>query len=130
MQLIRRPKPGKVKMWVYFGKSNKGNLCGESLFLLVSSTKRQFRWRLPESNPYFRDEVRSTASSRYRDVEWLLATIKRRAGYGERCMSGSGRRGWEIARLRLVSYSTLDGTALDISLLCHLPGREVGSKVC
>jgi len=37
---------------------------------------------------------------------WRLAANKWRAGCAERCMSGSERRGWEIVRLRPVSYST------------------------
>ena len=40
---------------------------------LVSSPKAQFRWRNPERNPYiFRDELRSTVTSRYRDVAMAL----------------------------------------------------------
>ncbi len=75
MKLIRRPEPGKAKTWVYFGRSNKGNLCGQSLFRLVSSPKRPFRWRLPESNPYCRneDEVRNTVTSRYQDVAMAVS---------------------------------------------------------
>src|SRR6056297_3037431 len=37
---------------------------------------------------------------------WQLAALKWRAGCAERCTSGSERRGWEIVRLRPVSYST------------------------
>lgn len=73
IQLIRRPKPGKAKTWVYFGRSNNGNLYGQSLFRLVSSPKRPFRWRLPGSNPYCRDEVRNTISSGYRDVAMAVS---------------------------------------------------------
>src|ERR1039457_673771 len=48
------------------------------------------------------------------------ATLERRAGCAERGMSGSGRRGREIVRLRPVSYSTPHGARL------HLPGRGGG----
>ena len=65
---IKRPKPNKAKTWVLFGKSHRGNLCEVSLFRLVSSPKRPFRWRLPELKPYLRDEIRKTVTSSYRDV--------------------------------------------------------------
>lgn len=68
MKWCKRPKPGKAKTWVLFGKTNQGNLFGASLFRLVSSPKLQFRWRLPESNPYLRSEIRNTVTSRYADV--------------------------------------------------------------
>ena len=64
----KRPSPDKAKTWVLFGKTNQGNLCGADLFRLVSSPKLQFRWRLPKVNPYLRDEVRNTVTSRYADV--------------------------------------------------------------
>ncbi|HIF9335679.1 TPA: group II intron reverse transcriptase/maturase, partial [Photobacterium damselae] len=54
--------------WVLFGKTNWGNKNGVSLYRLVSSPKRPFRWRLPESNPYLRQEVRNTVTSCYTDV--------------------------------------------------------------
>jgi RNA-directed DNA polymerase len=64
----KHPKPNKAKTWVLFGKTNNGNLCGESLYRLVSSPKMRFRWRLPEMNPYLRVEERNTITSRYTDV--------------------------------------------------------------
>lgn len=64
----KRPEPNKAKTWVLFGKTNNGNLCGISLARLVSSPKLPFRWRLPEKNPYLRDEIRNTVTSRYIDV--------------------------------------------------------------
>lgn len=70
---IKRPTPNQAKTWVLFGKSNQGNLCGASLFRLVSSPKLQFRWRLPESSPYIRDEIRKTVTSRYADVAMALS---------------------------------------------------------
>jgi RNA-directed DNA polymerase len=68
MKWIRRVPPNQSKTWVVYGKSNNGNVCGASLFRLVSSPKQVFRWRLPESNPYLRREVRNTVTSRYSDV--------------------------------------------------------------
>ena len=70
---FKRPKPDQAKTWVLFGKSNRGNLCGTSLFRLVGSPKLQFRWRLPESNPYLRDEIRNTVTSRYSDVAMAVS---------------------------------------------------------
>ena len=64
----KHPETGKAKTWVLFGKTNNGNLCGETLFRLVSSSKMRFRWRLPEINPYLREEERKTISSCYEDV--------------------------------------------------------------
>ncbi|XOV77669.1 MAG: hypothetical protein ACFHVJ_11990 [Aestuariibacter sp.] len=57
-----------AKTWTYFGKTNNGVVTGASLFRLVSSTKRQFRWRLPGPNPYGRVETRNTVTSKYKDV--------------------------------------------------------------
>jgi group II intron reverse transcriptase/maturase len=68
MKWIRRVPPNQAKTWVVYGKSNNGNVCGASLFRLVSSPKQVFRWRLPESNPYLRREIRNTVTSRYSDV--------------------------------------------------------------
>lgn len=68
MKWIRRPESHQAKTWVVYGKSNRGNVCGASLFRLVSSPKLLFRWRVPELNPYLRDEVRNTITSRYDDV--------------------------------------------------------------
>lgn len=73
MKWIKRAKPNQATTWVLFGKSNRGNLCGASLFRLVSSPKLQFRWRLPESNPYLRDEIRNTVTSRYSDVAMAVS---------------------------------------------------------
>jgi len=64
----KRPEPNQAKTWVLFGKTNQGNLSGASLFRLVGSLKLPFRWRLPESNPYLREEIRNTVTSRYSDV--------------------------------------------------------------
>jgi RNA-directed DNA polymerase len=64
----KRPEPKKAKTWVLFGKTNRGSLCGMSLFRLVSSRKMPFRWRLPAINPYLTIETRSTVTSKYADV--------------------------------------------------------------
>ncbi|MHA3124364.1 group II intron reverse transcriptase/maturase (plasmid) [Legionella pneumophila] len=68
MRWCKSPEPGKAKTWVLFGKTNKKNLCGEVLYRLVSSPKKSFRWRLPEINPYLRNEERKTITSRYADI--------------------------------------------------------------
>ena len=73
MKWIKRPESHKAKTWVLFGKTNRGNLCGVSLFRLVSSPKSPFRWRLPEMNPYLREEVRKTITSRYSDVAMAVS---------------------------------------------------------
>jgi hypothetical protein len=69
----KRPAPGLSKTWVLFGKTDNGNLCGISLFRLVGSLKQPFRWRLPESNPYLRVEVRNTITSYYEDVAMAIS---------------------------------------------------------
>ncbi len=69
----KHPAPGKAKTWVLFGISSQGNLCRAVPSRLVSSPKKQFRWRLPESNPYLRSELRSTFTSRYDDVAMALS---------------------------------------------------------
>lgn len=73
MKWIKRPTPNQATTWVLFGKSNRGNLCGASLFRLVSSPKLPFRWRSPEANPYLRDEIRNTVTSRYSDVAMAVS---------------------------------------------------------
>ncbi len=73
MKLIRRPHPNKAKTWTYYGKANDGKLSGASLFRLVSSPKRQFRWRLPETNPYGREEKRNTVTSKYWDIAMAVS---------------------------------------------------------
>jgi RNA-directed DNA polymerase len=70
----RAPENGQTKTWLIYGRSNRGNPVGKALRRLVTSPKAQFRWRNPEQNPYiFRDEVRSTVTSRYRDVAMALS---------------------------------------------------------
>ena len=69
----KKPAPGLSKTWVLFGKTDNGNLCGISLFRLVSSLKQPFRWRLPDSNPYLRVEERKTITSYYADVAMAIS---------------------------------------------------------
>ena len=64
---------GHAKTWLIYGRTNQGHAVGKALRRLVTSQKMQFRWRSPERNPYiFRDELRSTVTSRYRDVAMAL----------------------------------------------------------
>ena len=70
---IQRPADGIAKTWVLWGRSGQGHLCGVALRRLVTSPKRQFRWRNPAVNPYIlRDEERSTVTSRYHDVAMAM----------------------------------------------------------
>ena len=69
----KHPEAGKAKTWVLFGKTDNGNLCGASLFRLVSSPKKPFRFRLPECNPYLRDDDRKTVTSKYGDVAMAVS---------------------------------------------------------
>ena len=57
-------------------------------FRLVSSPKLPFRWRLPESNPYLRDEIRNTVTSRYNDVA-MAVCHNRPDEYEQQCLTGS-----------------------------------------
>lgn len=70
---FKRPTDNQAKTWVLFGKNNSGNLCAVSLFRLVSSAKLPFRWRSPKLNPYLRDEIRNTVTSRYSDVAMAVS---------------------------------------------------------
>lgn len=72
----RAPEGGQTKTWLVYGRSARGNPVGKALRCLVKSPKAQFRWRSPERNPYiFRDEVRSTVTSRYHDVAMALGQV-------------------------------------------------------
>ena len=71
---VKYPKDGGAKSWQLFGRSSKGNSCGVTLRRLVTSRKMQFRWRLPEINPYIiRDEKRNTVTSRYHDIAMAMS---------------------------------------------------------
>ena len=67
------PARGKAKTWVLFGKTDNGCLCGASLFRLVSSPRKLFRFRVPECNPYLRNDDRKTVTSRYADVAMAVS---------------------------------------------------------
>ncbi len=49
---IRRPSPEKAKTWVLMGQNSRGWHGEQALGRLMTSTKRQFRYRGPEGNPY------------------------------------------------------------------------------
>ncbi|NQX90392.1 MAG: group II intron reverse transcriptase/maturase [Halioglobus sp.] len=70
---FKRPKSGKAKSWILHEVNSDGQLCMAALSRLVGSQKKQFRWRLPEDNPYLRLESRNTVTSRYRDVAMALS---------------------------------------------------------
>ncbi|MHC4093015.1 MAG: group II intron reverse transcriptase/maturase [Planctomycetota bacterium] len=70
---VRHPTDGTAKTWVLWGRSENGHICGVALRRLVTSPKRQFRWRNPAMNPYIlREENRSTVTSRYHDVAMAM----------------------------------------------------------
>lgn len=77
--LMRRwfklPLNGSAKTWVLFGTNRQSSRCRVELIRLVGRGKRQFRWRLPESNPYLRKEERNTFTSRYRDVAMAMSRV-------------------------------------------------------
>ncbi len=72
---FKMPAPGQSKTWVLYGKTNQGHLCGAVLYRLVGRGSRQFRWRLPEGNPYLRKEPRNTWTSRYPEVAMAFANV-------------------------------------------------------
>ncbi|KZL26320.1 Group II intron-encoded protein LtrA [Pseudovibrio sp. WM33] len=68
------PEIDKAKTWLIYGVREQGNRIGKALRRLISSPKAQFRWRNPECNPYlFREETRSTITSRYHDVAMAMS---------------------------------------------------------
>jgi len=70
---FRVPEVGKAKTWLVYDTDKHGNQIGKALRRLVTSPKAQFKWRNPERNPYiFREETRSTVTSRYRDVAMAM----------------------------------------------------------
>lgn len=56
-QWSKAQKPGQSKTWVLFGKTNNGKLSDEILYRVVGQGKKLFCWRLPEGNPYLRQET-------------------------------------------------------------------------
>ena len=69
---FRSPDPGAAKTWVRYDKQN-GKARFASLHRLSGRPKGQFRWRSPHINPYLRSEMRSTITSRYRDVATAMS---------------------------------------------------------
>jgi RNA-directed DNA polymerase len=73
-QWVRAPALGQAKTWFLFGRSGTGRHCGLALARLVSSRKRQFRWRNPEVNPYVvRVDKRQTVTSRYGEIAMAMS---------------------------------------------------------
>ncbi len=65
---------GRATSWVLGGRNSRGIPCGMALRRLVTSRKGQFRWRLPEGNPYIlREEKRNTFESRYADLVFAMS---------------------------------------------------------
>lgn len=93
-------------MWVYFGKSNRGNLCDQSLFRLVSSLNASLDGGC---TVVMRSEVRSARSIEM--LQWQLATLSGEPLY----MTSSARRGWGNSSTTPASYFTLDGTEMVLS---------------
>lgn len=68
-QWVKPPTPGTAKVWLLWGRSGHGQVCGIALRRLVTSRKSHFRWRTPAGNPYlaaYRD--RRALTSRYPEV--------------------------------------------------------------
>lgn len=71
---VRAPEAGHATTWVLGGRNSRGIPCGIALRRLVTSRKGQFRWRLPEGNPYIlREEKRNTFESRYADLVFAMS---------------------------------------------------------
>jgi len=71
---VRSPSKDKAKIWVISGWSGYGKFCKVALRRLVTSRKMQFKWRLPEINPYItRIEERNTITSSYNDVAMAMS---------------------------------------------------------
>ncbi|CDZ76367.1 Group II intron-encoded protein LtrA [Legionella massiliensis] len=71
---IRKPKAARAKTWMVEGLNRRGSF--ERVFLkrFVTSSKYQFKWRNPESNPYIkRKEKRNTITSHYHKVATALS---------------------------------------------------------
>jgi hypothetical protein len=68
-QWVRAPEPGRAKTWVLPGPDSRGAFREITLRRLVTSRKGQFKWRLPQGNPYIlRDEKPNIFESRYADL--------------------------------------------------------------
>jgi hypothetical protein len=67
---VRAPEAGRATTWVLHGRNSRGFAGSVALRRLVTSRKSQFRWRVPECNPYIlREEERNTFESRYADLK-------------------------------------------------------------
>lgn len=68
-QQVRAQGPGQAKTWVLPGPDSHGAFREITLRLLVTSRKGQFKWRLPQGNPYILREVKPRIfESRYVDL--------------------------------------------------------------
>lgn len=66
--------PGGAKTWVLRGPDSCGAFREITLRRLVTSRKGQFRWRLPEGNPYIlREEKRHTFESHHADLVFAMS---------------------------------------------------------
>jgi RNA-directed DNA polymerase len=73
-QWVRAPEPGRAKTWVLPGPDSRGAFREITLRRLVTSRKGQFKWRLPQGNPYIlRDEKPSIFESRYADLVFAMS---------------------------------------------------------
>jgi hypothetical protein len=71
---VRAPETGRATTWVLGGVNSRGIRSGITLRRLVASRKGQFRWRLPEGNPYIlREEKRNTFESHYSDLVFAMS---------------------------------------------------------
>lgn len=71
---VRAPEAGRATTWVLHGRSSRGFAGNIALRRLVTSRKSQFRWRVPEGNPYIlREEERNTIESRYADLVFAFS---------------------------------------------------------
>ncbi len=66
---VKKPQGKKAKIWVVEGANQKGKFCKKTLKRLVTSSKKQFRWTNPKTNPYIKgDAKRKVFESHYHEV--------------------------------------------------------------
>lgn len=66
---VRYPRDGGAKTWSVFGKGQNGKSCGVTLCRLVGKTKKQFRWKTPQVNPFIIGGASAkTLESRYQEI--------------------------------------------------------------
>jgi len=71
---VRVPKDNSAKTWVLQGRNSRGKHYQIALRRLVSSRKRQFRWRNPDGNPYLHSNAeRSSIESNYDHIAFALS---------------------------------------------------------